>query len=422
MVRRPAAVVLVAFALLAALTPEAVAQAPPRQGLRELWRQFPLETRPSLAERESTREVSAPTNGGTPGERTDGSVTTAQTASIVLALALVLMLTTGALAYAARGQFEFVAFPRKRRLAQSFPGFLAAPPVEAPPHAKTERPERREPNGKRRVRGPGRPQRRAKRAAAVSAMASIISEVDALSARLDVDAATKAERRWQDRIERLSERLNMYFASAKGARTANDEVRSLKAKLDVQRAPVKSESIPHDEREKLREKLGLQPAYTESASQDERRTLKEKLGKPAAASKGVTTTHEERETIKAKLAKHAALPTAERDTADEAALKRELRGAGAAAKREMTVRPPFETQAVAVDALDTTLREPRVERAAAAAPATPRPVSAATRRSTISELVSEHGSDLALIGLVLINVALLLLIIAAFLGIGVEPY
>jgi hypothetical protein len=460
-VRRPVALVLVAVALLAAPTPEAVAQAP-RPEPRELWRQFPLESGrsnpPARAERESTPEVSLPTRGGTPGEETDRSVRTVRTAAIVLAMALVLMLTTGVLAYAAHGQFEFGASRRRRRLARSFRESLEAPPVAAPPHAETERPERGEQHAKRMVRRPGRPRRRAKRAAAARAVASITSEVDALRAKLDVDAAPKkSEGPTQDRIERLRERLNMYFGSAKNVGTANDEVESLKAKLDVHRAPAKSESIPHDERERLKEKLGAQPAYAETASYDERQTLKEKLGKEAAAPKGVSTTQEELETLKAKLAKQAALATAERETADEAAPRKELSGVAAAAKRELTVHAPLESQLVdngtratserevdlhadkpspqldvsdrpakdrarasrAVDALDTTLREPRGERAASAAPVGPRPVPAATRRSTIAELLTEHGSILAQIGLVLILLILLLLNIAVLFDIGV---
>jgi hypothetical protein len=451
--RRPAALVLVAFALLAAPTPEAVAQAPPRPEPRELWRQFPLETGRSPAERESTPEVSVPTTGGTPGEGTDRPDAAVQIAAIVLAMALVLMLTIGVLAYAARGQFKFGPSPRRRprRLAQSFPEFHAAPPVKAPPHAETERPKRKEPNAKRMVRGPGRLRRRATHAAAVNAVASITSEVDALRAKLDVDAAPKkTESRTQDSVERLRERLNLYFASAKSAGTANDEVESLKAKLDLHPAPAKSESIPDDERKKLREKLGMQPAYAESASHDERRTLKEKLGKQAAAPKGVSTTHKELETLKAKLAKQATLATA-----DEAAPKKELSGAGAAAKRKMTVRAPLGTQlvdhgprptserkvdlhantpspkldvsnrpakdraraSVTVDALDTILREPRGERVSAAAPVAPRPVSAASRRFTISQLVHMHSSDLTAIAIVLVLTMLALLL----LHIGVEP-
>jgi hypothetical protein len=454
--RRPVALALVAAALLAAPTPEAVAQAPSPEP-RELWRQFPLETGRSPAERESALEVSVPTPGGTPGEGTDRSVgSPVQTAAIVLAMALVLMLTTGVLAYAVRGQFEFGALGRRRGLALSFAEFLKSPPVEAPPHSETEWPERREPNGKRMGRDPGRPRRRAKRAA----VARITSEVAALRAKLDVDAAPKkTESTAQDRIERLRERLNIYYASAKNAGTANDEVESLKAKLDVHRAPAaKSEGIPHDERESLKEKLGMQPAYSESASHDELQTLKEKLGMQASAPKGMSTTPKELE-LKAKLSKRAALAAAERETADAVASKEKLSGAGAAAKRERAVRASLGTRlvdhgprptserkvdlhadtatpeldvsdrptedraqaSVAIDARDTTLREPRGEPAAAATPVAPRPVSASTRRSTIFELVYEHGSNLAMIGLVLIMLALLLLNIAVLFGIGVEP-
>jgi hypothetical protein len=457
--RRPVALALVTAALLAAPTPEAVAQAPSPEP-RELWRQFPLETGRSPAERESALGISVPTPGAAPGEGTDGSVgPPVQTAAIVLAMALLLMLTTGVLAYGVRGQFEFGTLGRRRRLPFSFAEFLKSPPVQAPPHAaETEWPERREPNGKRMVRNPGRPRRRAKRAA----VASITSEVDALRAKLDVDAAPKkTERPTQDRIERLREKLNIYFASAKTAGTPNDEVESLKAKLDAHRAPAaKSEGIPLDERERLKEKLDTQPAYSESASHDELQTLKEKLGMPASAPKGVSTTPEELETLKAKLVRRAALDTAERETAAAAAPKEKLTGAGAAAKRETEVRASLGTQlvdqgprptserkvdlhadtptpkldvnnrpaedraqaSVAIDDRDTTLREPGGEPAAAATPVAPRPVSASTRRATIFELVYEHGSNLAMIGLVLIMLALLLLNIAVFLGIGVESY
>jgi hypothetical protein len=412
--RRPVALVLVAAALLAAPTPEAVAQAPSPEP-RELWRQYPLETRHSTprapAERESALEVSLPTPGGTPGEGTDRSVGPVQTAAIVLTMALVLMLTTGVLAYAVRGQFEFGALGRRRRLALSFAEFLKSPPVEAPPHAETEWPERREPNSKRMARDAGRPRRRAKRAA----VARITSEVDALRAKLDVDAAPKkTESTAQDRIERLRERLNIYFASAKNAGTANDEVESLKAKLDVHRAPAaKSEGIQQDERERLKEKLGTQPPYTESASHDELQTLKEKLGMQATAPKGMSTTPKELE-LKAKLAKPR--PTSEG--------KVDLHADTPIPKPDVSNRPAKDRAqaSVAIDAREKTLREPRGEPRAAATPVSPRPVSASTRRSTIFELVYEHGSNLARIGLVLIMLALFLLNIAVFFGIGVEPY
>jgi hypothetical protein len=464
MTRRPAPLVLVVFALLAAPTPEAVAQAPPRPEPRELWRQFPLETGRSPVERESTPEVSVPTTGSMPGEGTDGPDAAVQIVAIVLAMALVLMLTTGLLAYAARGQFEFGPSPRRRlrRLAQSFPEFRAAPPVKAPPHAETERPERKEPNAKRMVRGSGRPRRRANHAAAVSAVASITSEVDALRAKLDVDAAPKkTESLTQGSVERLRERLNLYFASAKSAGTAN-EVESLKAKLDVPPAPAKSESIPHDEREKLREKLDVQPAHIESAPPDELQTLKEKLEMQPAPAKIGSTPHDELETLKAKLAKQAAFANAERETADEVALKEKLGGdaAAAAAKRETTVRPALETKlvdhdpgpkserkvdlhvgrpspkldvsdasakdqargSVDVDAPDATLREPPGDRAADATPVASRRVSAATRQSTLAELLYERGSDLAAIGIVVIDVVIvlaLLFLIAVLFDIGV---
>jgi hypothetical protein len=453
-VRRTAALVIVAFALLAAPTPEAAAQAPPRPEPRELWRQFPLETGRSNprapAERESTPEVSVPTTGGTPGEGRDGSVATVQIAAIVLAIALVLMLTIGVLAYAGRGQFEFGAPRRRRRLAQSFPEFLEAPPVEAPPHAETERPERREPTAKRTIRGPGRPRRRAKRAVAARAVASIISEVDALKAKLDVDTAPKKpESPAHDRIERLRERLDMYVASAKNESRASDEVESLKAKLDMHPAPAKSQSIAH-ERETLKEKLDVQPAHSESAPPDELQTLKEKLEMQPAPAKRGSTPHDEPETLKAKLAKQAAFVNAERETADEVALKEKLGGdAAAAAKRETTVRPALETKlvdhdpgpkserkvdlhvgrpspkldvsdasandqargSVDVDAPDTTLREPPWGRAADATPVAPRRVWAARRRSTLDELLYEHRADLTAMGIGIV-LALVFLIAA----------
>jgi hypothetical protein len=398
-VKKPVALVLVAAALLAAPTPEALAHAPSQEP-RELWRQFPLETGRSTPQARAER-VSAPTPGGTPGEGTDRSVGPVPTAAIVLAMALVLLLMTGVLAaYAVRGQLDFGALGRRRRLAPSFPELLAAPPGEALPHADTERPRRRQPDSKRTVRDPGRPRRRAKR----SAVASITSEVEALRRKL-VDAdQTKTESPTQDRIGRLRERLNVYFASATNAGTANVEVENLKAKLDVHRASAKSEGIPPDERERLKEKLGMQPAYAESASHDELKTLKEKLSMQAAAPKGVSTTRKEVETLKAKLGKEAALASA-RETADSVAPKEDRAPASAA-----------------VDGRDTPLRERRREPAAATTPVAPRPVSAPTRRSTIFELVYEYGSNVAMIGLGLIILALLLLNIAVFFGIGVEPY
>jgi hypothetical protein len=449
--------VLVAFALLAAPTPEAVAQAPPRPEPRELWRQFPLETGRSnpraRAERESTPEVSVPTTLGTPDDGTDESVTTVQIAAFVLTMALVLILTTGVLAYAVRGSFEFGAYRRRRRLTPSFPEF-----GEAPPNAETERPARIEPSAKRTVRIPSRARRGVKRAAGAKSLASIVSEVDALKAKLDVDAAPKRpESPAHDRIERLKGRLDMYFASAKNEGTASDEVESLKAKLDMHPAPAKSQSIANDEVETLKEKLDVQPAHSESAPPDELQTLKEKLEMQPAPAKSGSTPHDELETLRAKLAEQAAFVNAERETAAEVALKEKLGGdAAAAAKRETTVRPALETKlvdhdpgpkserkvdlhvgrpspkldvsdasakdqdrgSVGVDAPDTTLREPPGDRAADATPVTPRRVSAATRRSTLDELLYEHGADLKASGIVVIVLALLFLI-AVLLDIGV---
>jgi hypothetical protein len=456
-VRGPAALVLVAFALLAGPTPGAVAQTPPRPEPRELWRQFPLDTQRSTrqapAERESTPPAAASTTGGTAEEGRDGSIVTVQIAAIVLAMALVLMLTTGTLAYALRGSFELGAYRRWRRLTPSLPEF-----VEAPSNAETERPERREPGAKRMDRVPSRARRRVKPAAARS-LASIVAEVDALKVKLDVDAAPKKpESPVHVRIERLRERLDMYFASARNESTANDEVESLKAKLDMHPAPAKSESIARDELETLKGKLNVQPAHSESAPPNELQTLKEKLKMQPAPAKSGSTPHEELETLKAKLAKEAAFVNAEHGTADKIALKEKLGGdAAAAAKPETTVRAPLETlpvdhgprptserevdlhtnmpspkldvsnrpaknrarASVARDALYTTLREPRGERLAAATPVAPRPVSAAPRRSTIAELVREYGSGLAIIGLVLIMLALLLLNIAVLFDLGV---
>jgi hypothetical protein len=457
-VRGPAALVLVAFALLAGPTPEAFAQTPPRPEPRELWRQFPLDTQRSTRQTPAERESAPPptaasTTGGTAEEGRGGSLVTVQIAAIVLAMALVLMLTTGTLAYALRGSFELGAYRRWRRLTPSLPEF-----VEAPSNAETERPERREPGAKRMDRVPSRARRRVKPAAARS-LASIVAEVDALKVKLDVDAAPKKpESPVHVRIERLRERLDMYFASARNESTANDEVESLKAKLDMHPAPAKSESIARDELETLKGKLNVQPAHSESAPPNELQTLKEKLKMQPAPAKSGSTPHEELETLKAKLAKEAAFVNAEHGTADKIALKEKLGGdAAAAAKRETTVRAPLETlpvdhgprptserevdlhtnmpspkldvsnrpaknrarASVARDALYTTLREPRGERVAAATPVAPRPVSAAPRRSTIAELVREYGSGLAMIGLVLIMLALLLLNIAVLFDLGV---
>jgi len=431
-VRGPAALVLVVFALLAGPTPEAVAQTPPRPEPQELWRQFPLETRRSTrqapGERESTPAAAA--TGGTAEEGRDESLVTAQIAAILLAMALVLILTTATLAYAVRGSFEFGAYRRRRRLTPSFHEF-----VEAPPNAGTERPEHREPSAKRTVRIPSRAHRGVKRAAAAKSLGSIISEVEALKAKLDVDAAPK-----------------------KPESPAHDRIESLKAKLDMHPAPAKRQNVAHDELETLKEKLDVQPAHSESAPSDELQTLKAKLEMQSSPAKSGSTPHDELETLKAKLAKQAAFVDAERETADEVALKEKLGGdAAAAAKRETTVRPALETKlvdhdpgpkserkvdlhvgkpspkldvsdaaakdqvrgSVDVDAPDTTLREPPGGRAADATPEAPRRVSAATHRSTIAELLHEHGSDLAFIGMVVIMLALLLLNIAVLLDIGV---
>ena len=142
--RRLASPVFVAFALFATAVPEAVAQ-PPSPEPEELWRQFPLESERSNAQvstnRESAPRVSTPTTGTTAEGGRDGSVESVLIAAIVLASALVFMLTTGALAYAARGPVALRAVRRLRPSWLQFPKVLAlaARANTAEPERKTSR-------------------------------------------------------------------------------------------------------------------------------------------------------------------------------------------------------------------------------------------------------------------------------------------
>ena len=368
--RRLAGVVLVAFALLAGPLPKAVAQEPARPEPRELWRQFPLDSEPSNqqapTERRSAPRVSAPTNRST-GEGGRGrSLPTVQIAAIVLTMALLLMLTTGALAYATRGQFELSVDGLKGRRRRAFRQF-----IDAPRAART---------GGRQFAVANRVRRRSMRAAAahlreMRAMAAnlrkrIVANGGALKANVDARTVPADTESTASELGTLKERLDMYFAPGKSESTADDELENLKAKPDVH--PASTSSPADDALEILKAKLGKPAGPVDVERPDEVETLKAKLAGNAAAAEAETTT---RNVLKTKLVERGAPPkTSSKKTVSVASLKAKLDVRDEAANDQAPV-------SVDIDASDATAEEPQTG-AADSMPVSPGRAPAASRRST----------------------------------------
>jgi hypothetical protein len=235
--------------------PEAAAQAPARPKPQELWRQFPLNDARSKkqapAQPSSTPRVAPSTPRSPADEGGDGSLPTVQIAAIVLAMGLLLMLTTAVLAYATRGEFGLDS-RRLRRLPRGLWPSGAA----------------RDAIGRVRYR-----------------LDSLVSRFRERAVPADTDTGTEA-----GPLSALDEALEAYLASRVWERTEDEELELLKAKLAVRAA---SAGRPADqELEILKAKRGQPGGRVEAERPDEVETLKAKLAGKDAREDQTTTQNE----------------------------------------------------------------------------------------------------------------------------------
>jgi hypothetical protein len=295
------------------VVPAPGAQAAARPEPTELWRQFPLDTEHSTpqapAGRESAPPSSAPTSGSTREDRRDGSLLTTQVAAIVLAMAIVLMLATGALAYATRGPFALRYDGRRRRLNGSFREVGDALRAAWSSGRQVAIRSWAHGQGKRAAA-----EVHAMRETAADLRARLLSEVGTLKVKLHPLAVPTDNESKVNEVGTLEGRLEMYSARGKD-RTVHDEPESLKAKINTHRSPAKSvHSAAQAEVETLKEKLAVQHAQSDSASRDGLQTLKEKLDVDPAPIKPASMTRSELETLRAKHGAHLASLNGERGT------------------------------------------------------------------------------------------------------------
>jgi hypothetical protein len=210
-------VALVALVVVAARVDQAAAQAPARPAPQELWRQFPLDDAPSKSDARAERAASE--------QGRDGSLSTVQIAAIVLAMGLLLMLTTGVLAYATRAQFDLDLRGAGRRLRRPWRS-------RAVPEA---------------LRAGGRQRSADELAALEEALASYLA------------GRVPAESLPDDELERLKAKLDVYPATETGV--ADHELEVLKAKRGAPGGSVGRE-LP-DDVETLKAKLAGNAVATE---------------------------------------------------------------------------------------------------------------------------------------------------------------
>ena len=225
-VRRHAVLGVAAFALVATAVPQAVAQPPRRPEPRELWRQFPLESKrsrpPVSADRKSTPTASMTSRRTAEGGR-DGTVLIAG----IVAISLVLMLTTGALAYAGRGPLGLGADRRRRLSVRALKEKLGKPP--ALEESKTKRAE-----------------------------GTAHAEPASLKAKLSMQtSAAKGEMGADNDSETLKD--NVDAQPDHGESAARDEVQTLNDKLDPDAGPPKTATPTKDELETLRGERETRP-------------------------------------------------------------------------------------------------------------------------------------------------------------------
>jgi hypothetical protein len=284
--RRLAVSAFVALALVGAPVSGGVAQAAPPPKPRELWRQFPLETKganqDARANGRATPRVAPQTSVGTPEDQGWGSPVTVQRAGIVLAMALVFILMMGALVYVQHRSLELTTRRRSRRSTRPFrrsddlrhAGRTAWRQVGTASSSL------------RRATGSVAAASNAARAAAASFHAGIVSEAAALKTQLRARAVHKNN----DRIAIDA------VASPAADKPAAGEAHSaqgvpvqeaaaagtLKGRLDLYLDPVKSKSTAHANLDRLMAEPDPHHDLPRSPAEDELEILKAKLGKPAA--------------------------------------------------------------------------------------------------------------------------------------------
>ena len=267
-VRRHERLALVVLTLLVVPAPGVVAQAAPRQEPTELWRQFPLDPERSTPQSPAERELALPSStrtGGSTGEDRQGSLVTTQVAAIVLAIAMVLMLAT-ARAYATRGIFELHSDGRRRRLIRPFTKVVHQP-----------------------------------RAAWSSGRQFAV----ALKVNPNPRSVSAGNHSTVNEVGTLERRPEMHSTRERSNRIVHDESESLTAKANTHGSLAKSDdSAAQAEVETLKEKLAVQHAQGDSPPGDDLQALKEKLDVDPVRTKPESIRHSELETLKAKLGAH----------------------------------------------------------------------------------------------------------------------
>ena len=385
-VRRHERLALVVLTLLVVPAPGVVAQAAPRQEPTELWRQFPLDPERSTPQSPAERELALPSStriGGSTGEDRQGSLVTTQGAAIVFAIAMVLMLAT-ARAYATRGMFELRSDGRRRRLIRPFTNVVHQP-----------------------------------RAAWNSGRQFAV----ALKVNPDPLSGSAGNQSTMNEAGTLERRLEMYSTRERSDRTVLDESESLKAKANMHGSLAKSDDrAAQAEVETLKEKLAVQHAQSDSPPGDDLQALKEKLDVEPVRTKSESIRHSELEILKAKLGAHEQSLKGERRTEPigDAPSRDPDRGtppnvlgkmSRSAARRSTT--SSSDAHAVSVDA--HTLTEPPTVKAtkphlpaASSAQALPDGSMQGSRATGMGAKVLWLALLLLVIGLLLLNIAVLL--------------
>ena len=280
--------VVVVLAILGTPAPGVAAQAAPRPGPTELWRQFPLDTQGSdpVRRRENgpTSSAPAPPTGSTAAEARSLSLSMIQIAAIVAATALVLLLLARALPYSANDAAGFASRRRERPLARSFRNFVDARRADRsagrPLGTVTAalRPAKRRAEATLRAVGVG----------AIDACARIGSEVGRVKRQSIVRFRPSNERSTAIKgVGTLGDRIQEYTAGgeSKIRTTAAPEVP--RAEPDRRRTPPSS--LADDEFEILKAKLGKPAAPASDDRVNEVETLRAKLRDEAARKKGATS-------------------------------------------------------------------------------------------------------------------------------------
>lgn len=327
-----AGLLLIALALLAVSAPAAAAEAPPRPRPTPLWQQFPLDPQPSApagAESAPASSARVPSVGSNTDEGAGRSLSTVQIAAIVLAIAVVLMLTTAGLSYAAYGPFAAAA---KRRLRpRALPEFVGAfrpgPAVGRPVRTMTHAARRATQTVDARVH--------AVRAAAAGLYGRIapqageatLSDEGGFLKRLDAHLHRANGKR---RPARESEDTVPPPSAIPDRSLADDELEVLKAKLGKRVVPA--EERP-DDVETLKAKL--ESATKEVAS------LKAKLennAEPATNSSAASLDVEMREVDMDRQGVNPASPASPRSTAPRLRQGATLRAAAVSLERPMPIK------------------------------------------------------------------------------------